>query len=528
VIEHRGAVAVTFSGTAMHDGEHSPTLRLPWFLGAVSTALWVAATTACGAGKVDAGAPMKGRAEMLSKTQIAQKCEEAARGHDKPFVVEWDATDLASFEARARMDTVFVRYEGCRIEVLYQCNDPMIRGRIGRYAEPIWTSGTVQALDVKSEVELYSKLPLGAASLSANIERGESLHLKYFVAGVVQNTREFIYEGDLRPYAGCSGATHFVWAYNLGAFELGTASKQGAGAEGEVVGYGAGGKVADESSTVSNGGSIASCSTNDQRACHVPIRLALRKINAGDDPKGSLPPSAGVPGGPGGPPLGALPPDVSDTMTANAAYQTAQQKSVERDGVACLAAWDRAASISAKVVEPSYARRTHAICLMLAGRCDEGSKEYRALLASDDVRRAKDDEELDKETREQANRTCPASTAKNDADYVMRAENEMSFLWKTGDAKSCTAIADAVEARYAGLDRKDPFANNAHSRVPQIIDLAAYCVARNKKCIDGLPLWKRAYRLKLRGMKDSDKYATESWATMTKQRDKKSSLQCTE
>ena len=48
-------------------------------------------STACGgAGTVPT---MSGREGMLSKTAIQQKCEDAAEGHLRPFVVEWDATD---------------------------------------------------------------------------------------------------------------------------------------------------------------------------------------------------------------------------------------------------------------------------------------------------------------------------------------------------------------------------------------------------------------------------------------------------
>src|SRR5262249_18309923 len=118
-----------------------------------------------------------GREGMLSTTAVAQKCREAAKGHDRPFVVEWDATDLATFEAKAARDTVFVRYDGCNLEVVDGCADAVSPGRFGAYGTPQFTSGTTQGFDVKNQGELYAKLPLGAASLSGKVAAGETLHL---------------------------------------------------------------------------------------------------------------------------------------------------------------------------------------------------------------------------------------------------------------------------------------------------------------------------------------------------------------
>ncbi len=114
---------------------------------------------ACG-GASNVNPVMQGREGMLSETAIAKKCEEAKEGHDRPFVVEWDATDLASFEATAQQRTLFVKYDGCSLKVLYECRDPVAISRFGTYGPPQFTSGTVQGFDIKNEGELYAKLPL--------------------------------------------------------------------------------------------------------------------------------------------------------------------------------------------------------------------------------------------------------------------------------------------------------------------------------------------------------------------------------
>src|SRR6186713_1336894 len=103
---------------------------------------------------------------LMDRTTIGQnRCSEV-KPTDRPFVVEWDATDTAMFEAFAQRDVVFVRYEACELEVLTACNDDGIAGRYGAYNPPMWTSGSVEGFDVRDEYDLYAKLPLGATSFA--------------------------------------------------------------------------------------------------------------------------------------------------------------------------------------------------------------------------------------------------------------------------------------------------------------------------------------------------------------------------
>src|SRR5262245_28459431 len=109
---------------------------------------------------------------LMDRTTIGQnRCSEV-KPTDRPFVVEWDATDTAMFESFAQRDVVIVRYEGCELEVLTACNDDGIAGRYGAYNAPTWTSGSVEGFDVRDEYDLYAKLPLGASSLAAKIAGG--------------------------------------------------------------------------------------------------------------------------------------------------------------------------------------------------------------------------------------------------------------------------------------------------------------------------------------------------------------------
>lgn len=91
-----------------------------------------AAAFSCGGG----AAPLVGKDQLAKQANIRASCDAAERGHDDPFTVEWDATDVASFEAQAQRDTVFVSYHGCDLHVLSACADPKLPGNLGAYGAP--------------------------------------------------------------------------------------------------------------------------------------------------------------------------------------------------------------------------------------------------------------------------------------------------------------------------------------------------------------------------------------------------------
>jgi hypothetical protein len=494
---------------------------------ALLAALFASLTTACG-GAGTTPPTMQGRAGMLSQTAVAQKCEEAARGHDRPFVVEWDATDLSTFEAAAASRTIFVRYEGCKLDVVHECKDPVAVTKFGAYGTPHFTSGTVQGFDVKNEGELYAKLPLGVASLSGRVQAGETLHLKYFVSGVATNSRDAIYRGELASAPGCARATHYVWTYNLGAFELDSSAQDSVAAEAGVGRIGASGARKHQESSLGRGGSLASCETQDQRACRVPIRLALKPIQDGDNPAGQAPPPA-VAGGtplPGG---GAAGFDFSSTPAgqANEAYMAAiRQLTDAQDGAGCLQLLGRALQLDPRQADSPGFRRTHASCLMRAGKCDEGVKEFRQLIASQDDKRIRSDDDLDHEARRVANHECPSATAKNASDFIVRASAEMTRVAAAKDAKACQEKFEAIYAKINDADREDKAARQANkpgasvgARGPGTSALAAgaKCVAEaTKSCAKGLALHKRQYCVQLRDMNGCEKIAEENWKTLIK------------
>lgn len=304
---------------------------------------------------------------LMDKTTAGENRCVVTKSHERPFVIEWDATDLASFEAKAARDVVFVRYQGCHLTVL-DCADASIGGKHGAYRAPEWTSGTVEGFDMSTEQELYAQLPLGAASLSGRLESGQSLRLRYFVSGVSTATRDALYKKDLPER--CAGATHFVQAYNLGAFELGAMARGKASAAAGIHGFGAGGSTSKDVSVLKRGGELEACkdeATRGGKRCQVPIRITLRGLEEGAAPA----PSPATPK-PAAPPSG-----MDALLAAGKIRNEALRKLQDGDGAGCVQDLDRAREIDTDPANDEMQGQLRGQCTMKAGKCDAGKEILR-------------------------------------------------------------------------------------------------------------------------------------------------------
>jgi hypothetical protein len=333
--------------------------------------LSIVGTTSCG-GSLPAVGPSRdsGQSSLMDETLAGKSCD--AANHDKPFVIEWDATDMSIFEGRAATDVVFVKYEGCKLQVLDGCANDSIRGSLGAYRPVEWTSGSVERIEINNEGELYAKLPLGVATLGGRVHAGESFAMEYFVSGVRSSTRSAMYQGDLQNIAGCKGATHFVYGYALGAFALKSKTDVGGEVTAEVQGIGAGGKQQKTSKAEKEGGVLSTCRTEtakETRTCQIPIRLILRPLEAGASEQPAAPP----------PPASSEKAEL--TVEEVKLRESGARKRVAKDGKGCIADLDEAdrrfpnsARLSTR---PDGMMNIRAECLMLTGECDAGKKQLR-------------------------------------------------------------------------------------------------------------------------------------------------------
>jgi hypothetical protein len=351
------------------------------------SALTLVASTlgACGGSmpSVPAAGPDRasGQSSLMEKTFAGQKC--SPKTHDRPFIIEWDATDLSQFESITSNDIVFVRYDGCDLKVIDSCRNDSVRGALGAYKSVDWTSGSVEKMDISNEGELYAKLPLGAATLGGRVSAGEQFHMEYFVSGVRTATRPVVYKGDLDSVPGCKGVTHYVYAYNLGAFALGSKKNINASADATVWGFGGGGTSKQASAAEKRAGVLESCrgeSAKEVMTCKSPIRVTLREVEAGGNPdaKAAVAPET--------PDAMNLAGKVDATMKRNEKAQghadAAVAKMGARDGKSCLAELDQADRLDPRPnlisTNPgSWWANVRASCLMLSGQCPAGRQLMR-------------------------------------------------------------------------------------------------------------------------------------------------------
>ena len=332
--------------------------------------------------------PSAGQSKLADKSFAGQnKCN--PKNVDRPFIIDWDATDQSSFQSHAASDVVFVHYEGCELKPLDGCRDDSVKGSFGSYQPPTLTSGGVETIDIHDENELFAKLPLGAATLGGRVQSGEKFHMEYYVSGTRTATRDKVFKSDLAKNPKCATATHFVYAYNLGAFALAATSSLKGEVEGSYFGFGGGGKKATGTTAEKKGGELSSCrgeSSKDGETCKVPIRLTLREVGAGTNPEagaGKAPESDASLNLAGQVKAG------SDSEKRAVAYlDSALIKKQARDGKACIVELDQHDANDARPISTSTNPASGKIaglraeCLMLAGQCDAGKALFRKAIAA--------------------------------------------------------------------------------------------------------------------------------------------------
>jgi hypothetical protein len=455
-------------------------------------ALSALVAAACGATRAAVGEPREsGQSSLMGKTKAGQRsCN--TKDHLRPFVIEWDATDVSSFESRAKTDVIFVRYTDCQLDVVDSCTNDAVRGSLGSYNAPDWTTGSVEKVDIQNEDELYAKLPLGVHTLGARVGLGEKFHMEYFVSGTRKSTRPAIYRGDLDKVPGCKGVTHFVYAYNMGAFALGSLSKVQGQAGATVWGVGAEANSKNQSSIEKQGGVLSSCrgeSAHETQTCTVPIRVTLREIEEGAsaDTKAAVAPET---------------PDALNLAGKLQATTDAERKAIEQltsahrkllagDGKGCLVDLDahdksdaRPAGLS---TEPKGNGWLRAQCLMASGQCDAG----RALAkrSSEAQNPSQSPKVTDDVVDSSIAQHCASKTAAP-RDQLLRATFVLG-QWATRDRakpEQCVEAVDRASAAWPKVTPRDADDRLTKDIQRRIAEDGARCLARAGDCAAA---WKR-------------------------------------
>ena len=428
-----------------------------------------------------AGIRESGQSRMMDKTFAgANVCN--PKNHARPFVIEWDATDMSSFEARASKDVVVVQYEGCELRVLEGCR-PSTPGNFGTYRSPDWTAGSLESIDVSNQGELYAKLPLGVASLGGRVEAGEQFKMEYYVSGTTSATREELTRAEIANVAACKGATHFVYGYNLGAFALGSKSEIKGEVGGSAWGFGAGGSTRNSAKADKKGGDLSVCKGESMRevsGCKTPVRLTLRELSDAQDPAAAARNLVDTPSAKSL--AGKLKADTDKEKAALVHFTDANRKMSARDGKGCLSDLDKHDKLDPRPDGLSSNPKAQiagirAQCIMLSGQCDAGKVLMRKV--QEMYMSSYGDEVIDRMVESIAKDKCQGGK-RSPRDELLYAWNQLQVSAQTN--ADCAAADATVKRLRPVVKPTDESDTTITSMEFSYNDMLATCYIRAKDC----------------------------------------------
>jgi sulfatase modifying factor 1 len=200
----------------------------------------------------------------------------------EPDLMAWDATQRQKVhEKRSRgVVAVHMGQSGCDVTARVVDCVGTVEGTAKEPYDFKWyySRDTVTA---DTQREAYTKLPLGAASLGAEIGAGKSLRVDYVMAGSYVLPDALSISGWVGSE--CGEATHFVTRVVVGGFARASGQREKVHADVGLFGMGAG--AGEQSSQLHwrTEGSPTACREAEQKrdvsaGCDMPLRLELKPI----------------------------------------------------------------------------------------------------------------------------------------------------------------------------------------------------------------------------------------------------------
>lgn len=213
-------------------------------------------------------------AQAPRESLLATRCRVGASDLG-PLVTEWPAAEKANLEALLqRKSAVAVQFTGCEMRLLPQCELG------GSYS---WqrTSPARDTLRIRNEAELFTRLPLGALALDAELKRAGELFVETTVAG--QYRLQGFSSAQVPQTPGCLEATHLIGAVSVGAFQLRSAADASTSASMSYTGIGqTGGRSVQSANVLGAAGDPNACGQATPEAadanCSSPIQVFLSAI----------------------------------------------------------------------------------------------------------------------------------------------------------------------------------------------------------------------------------------------------------
>lgn len=189
------------------------------------------------------------------------------------IVTEWAAAEKANLESLMSGGAVAVEYTGCAMRLVPECQLP------GAYAwQP--TTASTDIIEIRSEAELFAKLPLGALSLSGELKQSGALYLYTTVVG--QRMLQGMTAPQVPNSYECSRATHVVTGMATGAFVMSAGTESSERGSAGAHGVEAGGAASRSARVVRYAGNPDACYADATAApppgCGSPIQVFLSPI----------------------------------------------------------------------------------------------------------------------------------------------------------------------------------------------------------------------------------------------------------
>src|SRR6476659_8367603 len=245
-------------------------IRSGWLLAAAC--MWTGAAGCTFFSSSPASSGSTARSVLPRAPAEGAKCRVAA-SQSTPLVTEWPASEKANLEVLLRNGTVAVAYSGCSMRLLPEC-------RVGGEYHWQQTTAATDSLEINDADELFAKLPLGAASLEAELKRSGKLSVKTTVAGQLRLQNANM--NDVPREGPCAQATHLLTGLSLGAFALTAGGQKDTklGAEVSIVGTGV--KTERSADLLRSAGDFDTCVQGTAESPHVncasPIQAFLTPL----------------------------------------------------------------------------------------------------------------------------------------------------------------------------------------------------------------------------------------------------------
>jgi hypothetical protein len=221
-------------------------------------------------------APQSARSDNIDTAFDPRICK-PTRPASEPDLMAWDSAARLNIRARIGTGLVAVRYvpDGCqaKLELLNCIGD-------GKYAFSAYASR--ESKTAGSRRELFTQLPLGAATLEGSVGGGRSLRTDYILAGLydagaLQSFPASKLTGD------CARATHVIDKVYVGAFAMASDASSTIRASASLFRAEAGGSALNNTSYLAEEGSLPACQKahsdgSEQKLCGVPLRIGLTPL----------------------------------------------------------------------------------------------------------------------------------------------------------------------------------------------------------------------------------------------------------